>query len=151
MLPSLNPSFCGFPGSDPAGQAIHFCVPIYFGASVTPALNSATYIASTARTFYIDFSYVRWTHFGIHLYGLSNAAGQTVTLQLSEDIAGVYSTISKNGDDLVVPNTTAWYTTGWIPIFRNMNGFTRLALLVKGSNATVDLTYENISISLMKL
>lgn len=116
---------------------------------VTQNINNTSYVGTAVRCFYIDFDVVTWTHFSIQVYGHSNAAGQTVTLQLSED-AGGFPALSAAGNDLVLSNVSQWWETGWIAISGSWTGIKRLVIAIKGSNSTVDFEFNHLSVMLKR-
>ncbi|MFH1118600.1 MAG: hypothetical protein V1775_02170 [Bacteroidota bacterium] len=117
---------------------------------VTQNINNTSYVGTAVRCFYIDFDVVSWTHFAIQTYGHSNAAGQTVTLQLSDDVGG-FPALSAAGNDLVLSNTSQWWQTGWVAISGAWTGIHRLIIAIKGSNSTVDYEFNHLSLMFKKV
>jgi len=113
----------------------------------TVNINSTSYVASATRAFYVDFDLIAWTHFSIQLWGQSNAAGQTITLQVQTDQGGA-TPLSASGNDLTITNSSAWFSTGWVAISASFTGLHRLVVAAKGSNSTVDLSLLHLSVCL---
>jgi hypothetical protein len=106
--------------------------------AATINVNSTTYIATFATTFYHDWDFFPATHYWITAAGLSNAGGATITLQLTP-FASPTNPVSAGGDDLVITNTQGLFTSGWIAVSDAMAGIDDLCVAMKGSTATVDL------------
>lgn len=108
--------------------------------AVTLNVNSTTYVyLGNAITSHIDLDEFPATHYRIIMRGLSNAAAQTVTVQLC---AGITATtpIHTGGNDLVISNTETVYDSGWLSRDDGATGTPRYGMGIKGSNATVDLS-----------
>lgn len=135
------------PGTDEPVQIIRLATSNASGSQVNN-VNSTTYIRATSMLdLWVDYDLTPFTKFRIILQGLSNAGGQTISLQLARR-ASPATAISASGNDLVIPNTSAVHDSGWIDIATTLTGFESLCLAAKGSNATVDLTLFNCEIHL---
>jgi hypothetical protein len=112
------------------------------------AINSVVYIPFQRFATVLDFDRFPATHFRVHVFGNSNEAGQTVTLQVDQegDVDGGGEQLSAAGNDLVITNTTQLHSSAWIAITRAMSGIEYIYLILKGSNATVDLSARTINI-----
>lgn len=108
----------------------------------TPAtlnVNSATYIRLVPFDLGIDFTNIPWTHFRLRSSLVSNAAGQTVTLQLATSLATPGTPVHSGGNDLVITTAAILGDSGWRTVDAALSGANQLTIAVKGSNATVDL------------
>jgi hypothetical protein len=114
----------------------------------TPALNSATYsFINFCLQVPIDLAAFPFTHFRWFIRGQSNAAAQTVTVQLDSGTTGA-APAKTGGDDLVITNTVANFDSGWLARADALTGFQVYRMLLKGSNSTVDLTVRHIDLLL---
>ena len=112
--------------------------PVSGAGLTTKAVNSTSYVRTAPAGALVDFGIVPWTHFAILIHGRSNAAGQTVTFEVEDDFAG-FVPLHTGGNDLNIPNTTAWYDSGWRTIdTMPAAGLRNILIAVKGSNSTVD-------------
>lgn len=114
--------------------------------SETLNVNSTTYSTQAVPRFYHDWDAFPATHFHISLFGQSNEAAQTVTLQLAPESAPT-NPVSSGGDDLVVTNTLGNFSSGWVAVSDSMSGLTLMIVVPKGSNASVDLAVRWLDIA----
>jgi len=108
-------------------------------------VNSTTYIAWSQTTHWLDFDVMAWSEFRISISAQSNAAGQTISLQLCKQGAPT-TPVSSGGNDLVIDTTFGPWISDWIPMSLSMSGLERLQLAFKGSNATVDINSFEVQI-----
>jgi len=116
-------------------------------AATTFNVNSTTYVETPYRRFTLDLDVFTPAFFQIIIIGNSNAAAQTVTAQLARP-ATPATPISPNGNDLVVTNTNGYFASGWLAWSHTGTGLQDFTLALKGSNATVDLSAQEIEILL---
>lgn len=101
-------------------------------------VNSTAYVDVFSTVFYHDWGMFPATHFMITAAAQSNAAGQTISVQLAE-FGAATNPLSAAGNDLVITNTFGLFSSGWVAISDTMAGIDQLVLALKGSNSTVDL------------
>ena len=111
-------------------------------------VNATTYAGFRALQHAVNFDINRFTHFRIVMYGCANEAAQSVTLELISDIGTGSTAVHTGGDDLVVnTNANTNWDSGWRTIDVSLTAFNNtMALAVKGSNSTVDLTHRWIEV-----
>lgn len=108
------------------------------GASFAQNVNSTTYIPFASYTFRIVFDSIPFTEYRLLVNGSANAAGQTIKLQLAT-FAAPTTPIHTGGDDVTVTDSSGTYDSGWLSRDDGATGSKNYAVVMKGSNATVDL------------
>lgn len=116
-------------------------------AATTFNVNNTGYVVQIPFEFSVDLDYFPFTDFRLLISGNSNAAAQSVTLQLAT--FGAPSTpIHTGGDDLVVNNAGALYDSGWRSRDDGATGLKTYMFCTKGSNSTVDLSATYVEVLL---
>lgn len=121
----------------------------YFGnvsAATNVVINNTAYSVPAFWALNIDNT-PGYTHFAIYCDGQSNEGGQTVSIQAVADWASPATPLSAGGNDVVKTNTRAAGASAWIPIASVGASLANFGLAVKGSNGTVDLTVNSLSVS----
>lgn len=115
-------------------------------AATTYNVNSTSYVDFTLLGFMWDRDEFPFTEYRISVSGNSNAASQTITLQLVRgNTAG--NNVHSGGNDLVVSNTPSLYNSGWLTADSPGSGYQEYTLAMKGSNSTVDLSCGRIAVT----
>lgn len=102
-------------------------------------VNSTSYIVQPGFGFILSALAPYYTHFRIMVNGLSNAAGQTITLQVTSSFGSPGTAVSATGNDLVISNSDGDFATDWIALNVLPAASAHWFLAMKGSNSTVDL------------
>lgn len=117
-------------------------IPIAYSPSATAttlAVNNTIYTTLLNLTFLIPFSQISFNRYKLVLRGLSNAAGQTIDARIQEFATGI--PLGDGTPDLSIINLADMYDSGNKVINSAPASDAQYALVLKGSNATVDLTY----------
>jgi hypothetical protein len=110
------------------------------GSTITFNINSTSYIQSSNFETHVPMNDFPYTHYMLSMVGLSNAAGATITGQLTTAWANPTSPVSAAGDDILITNTAGYFSSGWKQrVNGNSTGNVFPSVAFKGSNTTVDL------------
>lgn len=117
-------------------------------AADTVNVNSVTYVDFGAASFVLDLDSFLFTDYRLFVVGGSSQAGQTITVQLTYMFTPG-TPIHTGGNDVVVSNGFTTYDTGWKSKDDVVtSGVVGYGLALKGSNATVDLAVNSITLLL---
>lgn len=124
-------------GSGGSGVAVFaFFNDIIVGATLN--INSTTYIAIPTQAFWYDVDVMPFTDYRIIWRGQSNAAAATCSFKVQTG----GGTGLAAGDDITFTNgTNTTVDSGWKTITASLSGLQELHVFMKGSTATVDMTY----------
>jgi hypothetical protein len=116
-------------------QMLHFSWFTDITVGFTLNINSSTYIPILPLFAWLDGSDFPATHYRLIARGQSNAAGQTVSFQLTRGGSAVHT----GGNDLLFTSAAnQTVDTGWRTVDISLSGLGQLIIQGKGSNATVD-------------
>lgn len=105
-------------------------------AGFTLNINTTTYTALLPFILKLPYDTFPATHFRLGARIASNAAGQTVSCQLTNGGTPLHT----GGNDVTgITNTNTTVDTGWLTIDIALSGLQQLNLEWKGSNSTVDV------------
>jgi hypothetical protein len=118
--------------------------------AATINVNSTAHIDVGSMAFSLDLTEFPFTEFLIAVSGGSNQAGQTITAQLTA-LFNPSAPIHTGGNDLVIPNAFNGYSSGWRSKDTGASsGLVHYGISLKGSNSTVDLLINAMTIMLRK-
>jgi hypothetical protein len=127
-----------------AGQIPYIANRVFIidSTGVTIDVNSTAYVTAGVRlSFSIDLDLFPFTHYMLVFQGGSNAAGQTISMQLAR--ASTPTTpVHTGGNDITGITGLAFgnYNSGWLSRDDGLTtGVQTYVMAAKGSNATVDL------------
>lgn len=131
------------------GGSSYAFVPVYKFQAIarTTNVNSVTYIAPLVFAFHFDCDQIPFNQFRLVGHGNSTQAAQTVDMQLAQ-FATPATPLSAAGNDFQFALATTTFDTDWIDVPTPLSGFQQLVLAVKGSNATVDLSLQQLELHL---
>lgn len=107
--------------------------------ATTIAVNNTTYTTVLNLTFLIPFSLTAFNRYKLVSRGQSNAAGQTIEARIQELATGL--PLGDGNPDLTFPNIADMYDSGERLVSSSPPIDAQYSLVLRGSNATVDLTY----------
>lgn len=127
-------------GGSGGGNPVSFRFATGGTSQLSLGVNSTSYVTlAESQGVVIDFASTAFTSFRLMGYGQSNAAAQTVTLQLVNSSGTALHT---GGNDVVLTNGYAVFDSGWKTIDISLSGVQRLVTQAKGSNASVDVDFR---------
>lgn len=140
------------PAWEPIPFTPHCLVTVLRGgnASTNYPVNSTTYAFDPKRAWTIPFGDVPYTHYRISVSGNSTQAGQSIIAQVSKAADHTVS-IRGTNDDLTINNGGALYSSPWYLITATMDDYQELMLVLRGTNATVDLSGNFIDVHFASL
>lgn len=118
-------------------------------AEVLP-VNSTNYKSYWTYTFLVPFAVIPFTHYRILLAGQSNQAGQNILADIGIDAVSPVP-LHATGPALTISNTYDRRDSGYISIDNIPATDQICALILKGSNGTVDINWQFASILFVKL
>jgi len=126
-------------------------LPILSGDTSAPnwPVNSTTYVIANNRIVPIDLADFTFDEYRILLWAASSQAGQTIAAILAEKSAPTTS-LSGNAIDVTITNTAGLFDSGWQPNASGLTGLQSLGISLKGSNATVDLNVNYLTLYLRR-
>lgn len=130
----------------PASAAI-VCIPIVQGqdADITYNVNTTSYSANDRRSIPIPIDDFPFTHYKLQIDGHSTQAGQTIDVIMAPR-SDPTTPLGGSDPNLQLTNTNAVVSTDWIERTESLSGFARISLCWKGSNSTVDVVVQQITL-----
>lgn len=118
-------------------------------ATIVENINTTNYRSYYSTTFWVPFSVVPYTHYRILIAGNSTQAGQNAIFDCGID-GGAPVPFHSPGPALTVPNSYDRRDSGWLSIDNIPATDQICALIMKGSNGTVDISWNLAEITFIK-
>lgn len=130
------------PPLPPSEEASMIAIPIAYSPSTTPTtinVNSTSYTQPNNLLFSLPLNLGTFNRYRLLVHGASNQAGQTIAARVQELATGF--ALGDGNPDITIPNTASMYDSGDRIISSAPVTFATYGLALKGSNATVDISF----------